>query len=237
MILRHKINTLVLSLLFVSVTFAKSPLSVQEFTTKPGINNSVTATDAEQNEVKFNAQPMENRIGLFWSLNKQNNTNYFIIERSNDGLDWTEVERTKAAEFCNIPMYYELYDDRAPNELCFYRIKIQYLDAHEEVSAVSVVDVSNREEYLTSFLTYKTYRFSIVYSGNIQDVKYVITDMKGQKVYFPVVKQEKNKIILDLKEAPDQDYTLTMKAPGGKEVENFIWIPREADLIASPEQK
>ena len=206
--------------------------AVSEYTTKPlRANNAapiqIIDEDADA-ELKFTAEAMNDKVALNWSSAHQKNTDYFEVERSNDGVSWISIEKQKAAENCRVALYYESKDINAPEELCFYRIKTVYLDGTERFSSYAGVDRGNKKEYLIYFLNnYPNTQLNLVYSGSIKDVNYLITDRMGVKMDFVITQTLENKISFDMSQAKPGEYNVTLKAASGKEVIGSVWISQQ----------
>jgi hypothetical protein len=83
------------------------------------------------------AEGTENR--LFWHTENQYNTNYFLLEKSRDGLNWTTVGMLEAAGNSNMQMNYNYVDDQ-PYTSTYYRLMQQQLDGTFTYSNVILLE-------------------------------------------------------------------------------------------------
>jgi hypothetical protein len=58
-----------------------------------------------------------------WSTASENDNDYFTVEKTNDGINYTEVARLDASGNSTTQLYYEVYDYKIDNEICYYRLK------------------------------------------------------------------------------------------------------------------
>jgi len=56
---------------------------------------------------------MDKKVAPILGTASEQNTDHFIIERSADGNNWTEIQNVKAAEHSTTKLYYEA-DDTDP---------------------------------------------------------------------------------------------------------------------------
>lgn len=62
---------------------------------------------------------------IFWQTASERNSDYFILERSENGFNWTEISRLKAAGNSVTILDYQFIDKTFTNQISYYRL-IQY---------------------------------------------------------------------------------------------------------------
>lgn len=72
--------------------------------------------------LSFNSSATENSIIIDWYTNKEIDTEYFIIEKSDDGKKFEEVGRTKAAGNSSELMNYTITDQFPREGITYYRL-------------------------------------------------------------------------------------------------------------------
>lgn len=72
---------------------------------------------------KFTAHQVNTKTKLEWATASENNSSNFIVERSLNGTDFTEVTTVKAAGNSNINRNYVAFDDEPVPGLSYYRLK------------------------------------------------------------------------------------------------------------------
>lgn len=94
---------------------------------------------------EYTAQYDGSAVNLNWTTSTERNSNYFIIEKSLNGIDYVLVEKINAAGFSSSNKKY-LVKDNNPNKngLAYYRLKQFDTDGSEQYSKVITIDI--REE-------------------------------------------------------------------------------------------
>ena len=78
----------------------------------------------------FYGKAMNNTVVLEWQTASEENTESFILERSVDGRnDFIEIGNVEAKGFSNETQNYK-FEDRAPLEMAYYRLKVMDFDVH-----------------------------------------------------------------------------------------------------------
>lgn len=175
-------------------------------------------------KLKFKAEGMSTKLALPWSTSSQHNTDYFIVERSTDGLNWKEISKEKADEDCSVPLYYEAFDEKAPTDLCFYRIKTLFLDHTEEISSMTAVDRSHKKEYLAIFPQVAYDHFCIISSERLDNISYEVKDRKVRWVELQVTEVHENKIVFDIRSLPKADYSIRLRSASGMGVKEKLYV-------------
>jgi len=87
----------------------------------------------------------ERTARLLWHTEREQNSDFFGIERSEDGATWEAVGTVKAAGFSAGRLAYEYFDTQFPNvrskdELYYYRLRMTDLDGTYEYSEIRAID-------------------------------------------------------------------------------------------------
>ena len=86
--------------------------------------------------VYFTAVCINNKVRLSWNTENEINSSHFIVERSADGRNFTEIKRVNAAGFSSTPKSYEAFDNSPINGINYYRLKQVDIDGKFVYSAV-----------------------------------------------------------------------------------------------------
>jgi len=78
----------------------------------------------------FRAEVRGEQVSINWATSSEVNTDYFVIEKSQDNKTYTEVGRVKAAGFSNEVIDYEVLDKNPWNGISYYRLKEIDLDGN-----------------------------------------------------------------------------------------------------------
>ncbi|MEA3447905.1 MAG: T9SS type A sorting domain-containing protein [Bacteroidota bacterium] len=80
----------------------------------------------------FTAYCQNDNAVLTWSTASELNNNYFTIERSTDGTNWTQIASVKGAGTVNQKNNYDFTDMNKPNGLTYYRLSQVDFDGETE---------------------------------------------------------------------------------------------------------
>ncbi len=97
-------------------------------------------------EVKVNRQD-DNSVSVTWYMANENNINYYEIERSKDGINFTTINKQLPTANNMGNPYYNYEDATAPTEMVWYRIKsntITQTAQYSDKSYAKAVDVSTK---------------------------------------------------------------------------------------------
>jgi len=120
------------------ITFSGVNLQDADFFTLGSINASQTPLPIEL--LSFNA--IENDItsvNCFWSTASETNNDFFLVERSRDGINFSEVGRVVGAGTSNATINYALNDYQPYSGLSYYRLK--QVDFNGEYSYSNIVSI------------------------------------------------------------------------------------------------
>lgn len=96
--------------------------------------------------VYFTAESMENRIRLEWLTSSELNNDYFLIERSQDGLEWTFVTKVNGAGTTQEEQVYEAFDDQPYTGISYYRL-IQFdMDGQKSAEIIKAIELGENTQ-------------------------------------------------------------------------------------------
>lgn len=73
--------------------------------------------------VDFQATPVGDDVKVSWSTLSERENDFFVVERSSDGLQWTSFEMVQGAGNSNTVRHYETTDSSPEGTLVYYRLK------------------------------------------------------------------------------------------------------------------
>lgn len=92
--------------------------------------------------VSFDATVLGNgKVHLKWITAMEKNNDYFVIERSRDGVYFEEVTRVEGAKNSNINISYGAYDPAPLGGISYYRLKQVDTDGSHEYSDLRAVEL------------------------------------------------------------------------------------------------
>ncbi len=119
-------------------------------TTGP-VNPYTTSTPLPIELKSFSAQVIKNSVQLIWITSSEINNDYFSIEQSSDGKEFTEIAKIQGAGNSSTEQNYSYTDDRPLTGHSYYRLRqTDYDGQHETFNSILVkLDMVNMEESLS----------------------------------------------------------------------------------------
>jgi hypothetical protein len=138
--------------------------------------------------INFKASLQTNTVQLTWATATEINSQDFVIQRSIDGIHFSNVGSVMASGNSMVEKSYNFNDDRyldAASDILFYRLQMNDKDGKINYSQVQAVRLN------TSSLIIKTYpnpvhnELTIIF-GNLSSKASLlkITDVNGKQVYL-----------------------------------------------------
>lgn len=88
----------------------------------------------------FRSAVEQNKVILDWATSSEENFDYFIVERSNDGINYETIAEVKGAGWSQTNQYYQFADEFPVAGISYYRLQSIDFDGYTEIfQAVSVV--------------------------------------------------------------------------------------------------
>jgi len=99
--------------------------------------------------VTFTATPNADKtVSIHWSTQQEVNSNNFTIERSSDGVSWTNIGTIKAKGFSNQVSDYSFTDLSPLNGITYYRLCIKNLDGDIGFTETRIVRLAIGESFM-----------------------------------------------------------------------------------------
>lgn len=167
--------------------------------------------------ISFSARPNESVNDLKWSTASEDNTESFIIERSNDGFRTQEVVigKESAVGFSTVFQEYH-FTDETPEPTSYYRLKIIDFDGYFEYSEVRVVERKEKSLNIVSIAPNPTQNtIDMIFEIDVEVKERCIlslVDVLGRRVYEEEFNnlESNNAKKLDLSAYPDGIYFLNI---------------------------
>lgn len=93
---------------------------------------------------QFNANILDDNVVLKWTTESETNNDYFSIERSSDGNDWTLISIVKSLKESHSSIHYSSYDFSPINGLSYYRLKQTDVDGTSTYSGIVSVNYDQK---------------------------------------------------------------------------------------------
>lgn len=99
--------------------------------------------------INFGIKEFENYNLLFWETATEINNDYFILEKSYDGINFYQLGKIKGAGTSYFKNTYSFIDGNITNDIVYYRLK--QFDFNGESKVVGLIDVKRTSKILNGF--------------------------------------------------------------------------------------
>ena len=183
--------------------------------------------------IELKAQGLEIGNLLEWATDAEVNTLMFVIEKSENGLDFENVGVVNA-EGGNEEKVYRFFDTEASGETVFYRLKEIDKDDNFSFSRTVVVKRNTPNYFNVTGMsnTVTDKEFSVTLETVVEkELKYALLDIKGEELFTASIQLdplEENKIKLDLVNLEEGIYKVIMQLD--KEKESLIILKTKCEF-------
>ena len=161
------------------------------FVNAPGVNtfgtwtlsNNISPLPVEL--LYFNAEMRSSgNVNIYWSTSSEINNDYFTLEKSADGNQFSQFAQVKGAGTTSQPMNYEFTDESPFKGITYYRLKQTDFDGRYSYSdPVAVQSVNNKQSSSLIYPNPANDYFYLVTNNASADDTVVITDINGREVF------------------------------------------------------
>ncbi len=138
--------------------------------------------------MNFDGLSQINNIKLLWQTATEKNNSHFVIEKSNDALDFTVLATVKGAGNSSIIQRYELSDFNPVYGINYYRLKQVDFDGTSTTSPLIAVNYADFSEIKIYPNPLNTSESLFLEFGKIeQSVEITLFDLAGKPVHHEVV--------------------------------------------------
>lgn len=133
---------------------------------------------------KFTATLVNQTVELDWETAQEEDSDYFLVERSLDGLEWETLDQVKAAGYSNTLQKYQALDEQPHLGINYYRIKEVDYNGNAMISEIRAVDYQiNQEEFIRIYPNPTKDRITIsLLVPETTTVNIEVYDMAGRKL-------------------------------------------------------
>jgi hypothetical protein len=140
-----------------------------------------TPTPTPVTLVNFTAVKNGSAVDLDWQTATEINNDYFIAEKSKNGIDFTAVNVVDGAGNSQSTLNYQTTDHSPYNGISYYRLK--QVDYDGKFSYGKIVAVKNEETEITIFPNPNQGSFKLNVIDEKQPYSIEVTDLEGRLVY------------------------------------------------------
>jgi len=167
--------------------------------------------------LSFYGKPSGKSTFLYWSTATETDNDYFTVERSKDGVSFSEIKKNPGAGNSITQKSYRVSDDEAPQGLTYYRLK--QTDLNGKFSYQRMISVDNKPK-LEMEKIYPNpgegkYKFDLTSPVNGK-IHIVLLNIYGEIVYdeFKEVVEGRNEINITVDIIPSGTYFLKTSMEG-----------------------
>ncbi len=97
--------------------------------------------------VDFEAELVNDIVQIDWKTASEENNDYFIVQKSTDGIYFEDIDRVEGAGNSNVIVNYQSFDEN-PDNINYYRLLQVDFDGQNSLSDIIVVRNNNEKEML-----------------------------------------------------------------------------------------
>ncbi|MFT6502071.1 MAG: hypothetical protein ACJASQ_002196 [Crocinitomicaceae bacterium] len=138
--------------------------------------------------LSFTAESKNAHVELNWFTANEINNDYFDVERSFDGINFTSIDKINGAGNSTQVLSYSAVDDTPLTGISYYRLKQTDYDGKTSYSDLEAVEFNNRNDYsLDIYPNPFSVETSLHTNENLKEASLIIYNSNGQ-----IVKQIEN---------------------------------------------
>jgi len=172
------------------------------------------------NLLSFKGKCLANQIRLNWETASETNNDYFSIERSDDGINWTEIGIINGAGNSSSTRKYFLDVENQYNEISYYRLKQHdFSGVARTFSPISVKNCIDGNDALSIYPNPAENAINILFNGEVEQViNTTIVDLFGRNVY----QSSKYQSVINIENFEDGIYLLQLMLKSGNITRKFV---------------
>ena len=164
--------------------------------------------------INWSAVYTNNNIALKWTTTSEKNASHFIIERSFDGVDYSDAAMLFAVGNSSISNNYA-YNDKVPagsSGVIYYRLKMADMDGRYKTADVRIVRIGKQADGL-KIQAYPNpvvndVRVTIPQSWQGKSISYQLTNANGQVIKSYTVQYASQTEVIGMSQSPAGMYVL-----------------------------
>lgn len=205
-----------------------SLLPDMNFNSQPDFRDLETQVALPVTLVSFEAHKQEEDVRLTWETSVEINNDYFIIEHSRNGYDFTRIATVKGAGQSSTPKFYQTLHENPASGINYYRLTQVDYDGKQHMEGVRSVDFNTTKLSLLAYPVPFKNNFSIKME-NLEPKEYelFIYDARGSVVYYKsfIISPSNNALTMNIKEAARfAKGTYRIELVGGTEPQSLVVV-------------
>lgn len=157
----------------------------------------------------------ENQVQILWETSSEINHDYFVVERSQNGTDFTDFYQTKGVGDAFTAANYETFDEEPFSGISYYRLRSVDLDGSKTYSEIRVVELKTEQvSHLKLYPNPANFETNLVLTTAVATTAQLsVWDTNGRQVYERqiAIREGFNKHQIDVSQMPTGSYILRME--------------------------
>jgi hypothetical protein len=171
--------------------------------------------------INWNAAYANNNVALKWTTTTERNASHFIIERSFDGVEYSDIAMLFAAGNSDVNIDYS-FNDKVPagnSGVIYYRLKLVDMDGQYKTSDIRIVRIGKAAEGV-KIIAYPNpvvsdVRITIPQNWQGKQINYQLTNANGQTIKSYTVQYASQTEVIAMSQVPAGMYV--MRVTNGNE--------------------
>lgn len=173
--------------------------------------------------INFHALAINKSVKVMWTTTSEINDDYFIVEKSIDGINWASIGKIEGAQNSSSLINYEFTDLNPINGAQYYRLLQADMNGEISYSNIAAVTFNGGVKPLVVSLSPNPANTTIqvMLSEPATDATIRVFNSMGM-VIMELENQSGNKFILDMTRMDDDLYTIEIRHENGVSFSRFI---------------
>jgi hypothetical protein len=177
-----------------------------------GVSALNTFTVLPLNMTAFTAEPQDHSVDLQWTTATQQNSNYFTVQRSQDGLNWTGIGQVAAAGNSDNTLQYNFVDRQPLTGANYYRLQMTDDNGASVYSPIRNVDFTGAAIAISWYPNPVHDRLTITSNSTLSSATLTTLDGRILQVFDGMASGQS----LDLSRYPFGIYFLVIRTTDGQ---------------------
>ncbi len=172
----------------------------------------------------FNAELQDKDVVLDWETASEINNDYFVVERSINGIAFESIGRLEGYGTTNLSQSYSFIDKNIPTiSKVYYRLAQYDFDGTMEYSDINVVQLDRAFHEIRIFPNPIRGQGKIILTTTIPEKKEVtIYNLTGRLIRQKQVSEEENNIPIEVSKLPPGSYLIKLQSDHESQVLHFL---------------
>ncbi|MFP4664298.1 MAG: LamG-like jellyroll fold domain-containing protein [Bacteroidales bacterium] len=168
----------------------------------------------------FNLSDTDNAVLIEWETASELNNDYFLIERSGDGENWTDIATVDGAGTSKTASYYEYEDMNPLNGTSYYRLRqVDYDGASETFSSKSISFLQNDTYKVETYPNPVKDRLTVNANHEIRNIS--LYTASGFPVHVALTRHDRS-VVVDMSGLPAGAYVLNIFTADGNSISRKV---------------